>query len=71
MADDRVKQLLKPSWEQADMLSMNDCFMYQLELERLLKRLLPDARMHGRYVGMLNFLATQARRCAPDAPQSE
>lgn len=65
MADDRAKQFLKPSWDSV-VLDTNDCFMYELELTRLIKRLLPDNRMHGRYIAMLKLLSTQARKFTPE-----
>jgi hypothetical protein len=48
-------------WESRE-LDDNDCWMYQLELERCLVRVLPDPKMHGRYLAMLKLLANQARR---------
>lgn len=57
-----ARQLFEPNL----ILDQNTCWMYQLELERLLKRLLPDERMHGRFVTLLSLLSTQARKASDE-----
>ena len=51
-------------WE-SNHLNENDCWMYQLALERALKSYCPDPKMHGRFVTMVALLANQARRAVP------
>lgn len=56
-------------WENFQ-LDENDCWMYQLELEKAVKmNMAKHPYIVGRYLAMLRLLANQARRAIP--PKSD
>jgi hypothetical protein len=51
-------------------LEDNDVWLYQLELERFIRRSCPD-NMNGRYLGMLATVCAQARRAIPKKEEED
>lgn len=45
-------------------LDENDCWFYQVNLERFVQISNPDPQQHSRYLVMIRMLAAQARRMA-------
>lgn len=71
MAQRKTTGSIFPSDEQVDgmdfefpQLEDNDVWLYQVELERFIKRSCPD-NMNGRYLAMLRTVCAQARRAIP------
>ena len=56
------RRTAKSLFEPDHTLDKNTCWMYQLEIERRIKELMPDPRINGRWLAMLGMLATQARK---------
>ena len=55
---------IREVWDN-EVLDDNTCWMYQLALERMIRRYLPDPKMHGGAVEMIRLLGQQARRANP------
>lgn len=60
--EEEERRTAKSLFEPDHSLDKNTCWMYQLEIETRLKQLMPDQRIHGRFIAMLGMLATQARK---------
>ena len=60
----KIEELRGTMDQEMPKLDENDCWFYQVNLERFVKISNPDPQQHGRYLIMIQMLAAQARRCA-------
>lgn len=60
-----AKRLIQDSLD-SEVMDSNTCWMYQQFLERMIVRYLPDPRMNGGALAMVQALGRQARRVAEE-----